>query len=150
MDFIINERINGDKSSAQLFLESKHTKNDIEKEILNAQISSYTSLFEVHSINRNTKVVTLKDLLKKRASIGITDIGLSESLDRNILIFTRIIHFDDFNMSSGLAFLFPYDKTDILRSFRTLKNDNKDITRFIAFFTLFKGKGLNVIYQEVE
>jgi hypothetical protein len=64
MDFIINEcRING-KTVVELYKEKVRVDDDIEVDILDGLISSYTSLFKIINVNRNEKKLILADVLK--------------------------------------------------------------------------------------
>lgn len=155
MDFIINERINGNKSVAETFLQSQDLKNDIEKDILNALISSYTSLFKIESIDRNEKLILLKDILNERDEIKLIDIGFSETASLEMLLFIRIVSFEHFNMTSGISFLFSADQEEyLLRRYRRMKRKYKTqdeaIARFVTFFELNKTNGLFVKYQRVK
>jgi len=155
MDFIINERINGDKSVAETFLQSQSLENDVERDILNALISSYTSLFKIESILRDEKVIILNDILNERNEIKLTDIGFSETASPEMLLFTRIVPFDNFNMTSGLSFLFPAGREEyLLRRYRRIrrkyKAQDEATARFAAFFELNRTEGLLVKYQRVR
>jgi len=155
MDFLINERINEDKSVAETFFQSQRVKNDIERDILNALISSYTSLFKIESTHRDEKVIILKDILNERDEIKLTDIGFSETASPGMLLFTRIVPFENFNMTSGLSFPFPADREEyLLRRYRRIKRKYKAqdeaTARFAAFFELNRTEGLPVKYQRVR
>lgn len=155
MDFIINEHINGCKSTAEAFLQSKSLENDMERYILNALISSYTSLFKVESILRDEKVTILNDILNEKDEIKLIDINLSETAYPGMLLFMRIMPFETFNMTSGLSFPFPAGREDyLLRRYRRIKRKYKTqdeaTARFAAFFELSRTDRLNVNYKQIR
>jgi hypothetical protein len=88
--------------------------------------------------------VTLRNLLNKtEAPVTITDRGLSLTLKPNYhLIFTRIMHYPEFNSSSGMAMIFTQRKYDKLhkafeKRYKKLPvNLSPAEKRFITFFHL--------------
>jgi hypothetical protein len=80
MDFIINEcRINS-KTTVELYKEKVKVDKDIETEILDGLINSYTSLFKITHVNRSEKKLILADVLKNSDNpIEIIDIGFSQT-----------------------------------------------------------------------
>lgn len=155
MDFIINERLNEDKSLVQTFLQTHRLKNDIENEILNAIISSYTSLFRIKSICRDEKLIILEDILNAGDEVKLTDISFSETASLEMLLFTRIVPFENLCITSGISFPFPADQEGYLlrrykRIMRKLKMEDESIAKFIAFFELNRTEGLLVSYHKVR
>lgn len=81
-------------------------KDEIEKEIINAHLLSYTSLFEVADIFEEESNILLKDLLDKGNKLKLMDIGFSMMASKGLLIFIRILPFEEFNTTSGISFVF--------------------------------------------
>ena len=68
----------------------------------------------------------------------------------NILIFSRLLSFDDFTISTGASFAFPPGMEDKLireckREMRQIKSGSKAIKRFSSFYQLNKKHGLDVL-----
>jgi len=153
MDFALNDYRFINKNSIEKYQEKFGGIDQIEKNILDALINSYTSLFKIVSVKPWEITVELKDLLNDTEdTIKLTEIAFSSSLHKkDLLIFTRIISFKDFNMTSGVSFIFPADKTNFLirqynKKIRSNTLGNEAVKRFIIFYELNKKYGLDVMY----
>lgn len=143
MDFAINEyRING-KKAVQLFKDKVMLENDIEGEILDALLKSYTSLFKIVDIKQKDNKLILIDILNKNDDpIEIIDIGFSQTAPNGLLIFIRIVSFVDFNITGGFGFAFNGDLEEyLLREYKhfvkRLKTSSESMKRYVAFFKLY-------------
>lgn len=154
-DFSLNEyRVNG-QTAIEIYKEKFGGRNKVEKDILNALISSSTSLFKVISVYLDRHSILLEDVLKPRKRIELIDIGFSQTAVLGQLLFIRLVEFNDFNMTSGISFAFSreaegyildrYRKISARNSRENLGNDS--MTRFISFFKLNKTLGLEIKYQ---
>lgn len=151
MDFALNEYRVDDKNTVEIYREKIGGKNEIEKETLGALLSSYTSLFKIASISREESTLILNDILNKKDSIRLMDISLSKSAAPGLLLFTRLLSFKDFNMTSGVSFVFPGDlEGHLLEEYEKLSKkvggDSDSIKRFVSFFLLDKICGIGVRY----
>lgn len=151
MDFALNEYKVKGKNAIEIYRETANY-NEVEMDILNALLSSYTSLFEVISISRAENSLLLNDVMNRRENIRLTDIALSESAVPGLLLFVRLVPFTDFNMTSGISFAFDPDlKGYLLRRHRKLGKkievEDDSTKRFISFFKLSKTDGLEVKYE---
>ena len=148
MDFVINEcRINN-KTTVELYKEKVTVDNDIENEILDGLINSYTSLFKITCINRSEKKLILADVLKNNDNpIEIIDIGSSQTAAPGLLIFTRLVPLPDFNITGGFGFPFKEESEEILlkeykQITKRVRSSDESIKRYVAFFKLFKRHGI--------
>lgn len=148
MDFIINEcRING-KTTVELYKEKVKVDNDIEKEILDSLIKSYTSLFKITHVNRSEKKLMLADVLKNSDNpIEIIDIGFSQTASIGLLFFMRLVPLADFNITGGFGFAFKEESEEILlkeykQIAKRVKSSDESIKRYVAFFKLYKKYGM--------
>jgi hypothetical protein len=151
MDFALNEYTVNNKNLVESYQEKIGWQNEIEKEIMDALLSSYTSLFEVVSVSEAEKTLLLDDILNKKSNIKLTDINFSETAISGTILFTRLISFKDFNMTSGVSFVFPGDlKAHLIREYKQLntkiKSDSESIKRFISFFILNKIDSIEAAY----
>jgi len=152
MDFALNEYKVNNKNTIEIYREKIGWQNEIEKEISDALLSSYTSLFKVASITEAENTILLNDILNKKDDIKLIDIAFSESAVPGLLLFIRLVPFKDFNMTSGVSFVFHGELENyLLRKYKKLskkvKSDSDSIKRFIAFFRLNKTDGIEVRYE---
>ena len=152
MDFALNEYRVNNKNTIEIYRERIGWQNEIEKDILDALLSSYTSLFKITSISEAENTLFLNDILNKKDNIKLIDIAFSKTAIPGLLLFIRLVPFKDFNMTSGISFVFPGDlEKYLLRRYRKLskkvKTDSESIKRFISFFRLSKTDGIEVRYE---
>ncbi len=152
MDFALNEYRLNNKNTIEVYREKMDWRNEIERDILDALLSSYTSLFKVTSISESENTLLLDDILNKKGNIKLIDIGFSKSGMPGLLLFIRLVPFKNFNMTSGIAFVFPGElERYLLRRYKKLskkvKSDSDSIKRFISFFRLNKTDGIEVRYE---
>ena len=153
MDFALNDYRFVNKTVVERYREKFGWKNDIEKDILDALSVSYTSLFKVTSISRAENTLVLNDLLNKKDNIKLIDISFSNTITHGgLLVFTRLLPFKDFNMTSGVSFVFPPRmESYIIRNYKVkskkIKSNNEAIKRFVAFYKLNKSYGMDVRYM---
>ena len=152
MDFALHEYRVNNKNTIEIYREKIGGQNKIEKEILDALISSYTSLFKITSICENENTLVLYDILNKKDNIRLIDIGLSTTTIPGLLLFIRLVGLKDFSMTSGISFVFPENLEVYLlkrykRLSRKVKSESASIKRFISFFRLSKTDGIEVRYE---
>jgi len=153
MDFALNDYKVDGKNAVQIYRE-RYGGNELELDILDALLSSYTSLFKVTSISRKEKLVFFDDIINKRCHIGLMDIALSRTATVGMLLFFRLLSFSDFNMASGVSFAFPGElESYLLRKYKKLRkkveSNSEAIKRFVSFFWLSKTDGLEMKYEEI-
>ena len=152
MDFALHDYRFINKNVIERYREKFGWKNEIEKDILDALSASYTSLFKITSISRLENTLILRDLLNKKDDIKLIDIAFSNTVTHSgFLVFTRLLPFKDFNMTSGVSFVFPpYKENFLIREYKNkskkIKSDNDAIKRFIVFYKLNKTYGIEVSY----
>lgn len=154
MDFAIHElRIDG-KNAIEIYIETYGYENEMEKKVLNALRDSYTSLYRIVNISEDKNMLFIKDLLRDVRNTRLTDIGLSKSCDTNMLIFTRILPFEELSMTSGASFLFEAElEPKMLSLYRKTINQviaDKEANKYIIFYSLFKNYGLNMKYNDIN
>jgi hypothetical protein len=153
MDFAINEyQLNG-KNAVELYKDKVRLENDIEKEILDSLLKSYTSFFKIINVKRNENKLILSDLLNESIDqVEIIDIGFSQTAVPGFLIFLRIVPFADFNINGGFGFIFNGDLEEYLLKeskfiAKGVKSTNEAIKRYVAFFKLHKRHGNEIIFM---
>ena len=148
MDFCLFEyQING-KNLWQRYQEEVAAPSEIEAEIIQASLLAYSSLFTILETDPEHGSVTLLDLFNDGKEIKIIDINLSETAEDGFIIFTRIIPFADFNMTSGIFCVFPENaERSLLKKIKIMmkkvKSEMESVKRFVAIFKLNKKIGLS-------
>ncbi len=110
---------------------------------------NYLSLFKVIEVNPTEAKVCLSNLLGEPQQVEIIDLGLSQTGQPGLLIFTRIIPFSDFNMTSGMFAIFPNssEKTLLKRyklKMKKVKSNKESVQLFVSFFHLNRTEGLEI------
>ncbi len=154
-DFALHEYRKNEKNAVEAYKEKIGWQNETEREIIDAYLSSYTSLFRISSIIEKESQLILENLLNKKDVIRLIDISFSKTARAGLLLFTRIIPFGDFNMTSGAAFAFDGCLEEyLLRKYKKIskKIESKDeaLKRFVSFFKLNETDGLEVWYKAVK
>lgn len=155
IDFALNDyKVKKKNTVFKIYRDKIGCKNEVEKEILDAFISSYTSLFKITSISKAENSLLLNDVLNENNdnNLKIIDIASSKTAIPGILLFLRIIQFEDFNMASGISFAFTGDlEKYLLKKYKKLrkrvKSDDDSIKRFVSFYKLSKTDGIEVRYK---
>ena len=148
MDFCLFEYQVDGKTFCQRYQEEVFILDEIEAKIIQANLLAYSSLFTILETDPENASVTLRDLFNEGQEIKIIDINLSKTAQAGILIFTRIVPFADFNMTSGIFCVFPTNSERALLkklkiTMKKVKSEIESAQRFVAFFKLNKKQGLN-------
>ncbi|MBI4316908.1 MAG: hypothetical protein HY675_00340 [Chloroflexi bacterium] len=90
------------------------------------------------AVSKSDHSLTLRDLLSEREDVKLTDVGFSQTAIVGSLLFLRVVPFDDFNMTSGIAFVFPDDlESYLLRKYKKLAkkvpSESDSTKRFVSF-----------------
>ncbi len=155
MDFAMNEIKANNKNIVEFYKEKFGGSDEIEKEIMDALLSSYTSLFKIVSISEDESIIVLDDILNKKQGIKLTDISFSKTAIPGLLIFFRLVPFKDFNMTSGVSFSFDGSLEDYLirrsrKIGKKIEADSESAKRFVSFFKLNRTDGKEVGYLTVK
>lgn len=153
MDFAINEFETNGKNAVQLYKEKVMLENDIEGEILDALLKSYTTFCKITDIKRKRNTLILTDLLNINCEpIEIIDIGFSQTAAAGFLMFLRVVPFDDFKMTGGIGFIFYGDLEEyLIKEYRHMaklvKSSNDSIKRYVAFNKLYRRHGIEILFM---
>ncbi|ODA39974.1 hypothetical protein [Desulfosporosinus sp. BG] len=153
-DFSIYGNIRAGSSALSEYIEKYPPENSEDEELLSAMKRSDVQLYEVED-SKEDGFIKLRDPLHKTESIKIIDIGLSENLNPNILLFTRLIHLKEFSMTSGLTFAFSKNHLEYLvqksrKMTKKFQSVDDSVDRFIAYFNLNRSNGLPVLLETVK
>lgn len=152
-DFNIYGNIRADRSALSEYMDKYPPENQVDEELLSAMIQSEVQLFEVANKQEDGFII-LEDPFAKTEPIKLLDIGMSEHLNPDILLFTRLIHLNEFSMTSGLALVFAKNHIDYLiqksrKMMKKIQSGDDSVNRFIAFFNLNRSIGLPVLLEKV-
>ena len=147
IDFTLFDYKTNGKSFIAYF---KNKINKNEKKLLENLLSSQTSLFKIKNVFVKEHILILEDLLNNQNDIKLIDINLSQTIKPGMILFSRLIPFKEFKITSGVNFAFQKTLEEKLINKYALLKDNIEhddpvIKRFIAFFELNKMYGINVI-----
>jgi hypothetical protein len=151
-EFALHEYRQNEKTAVELFRERELWESEMEKEFLDTVIRSSTSLFRVTSVDRSESLLVLEDLLNDEAGIEMIDLGFSGTADSGALMFCRRVPFEEFSMTSGVAFPFPGDLENHLLTVYERVSDRvvsrpEAVTRFVSFYKLHGKYGIQVRYE---
>ncbi len=152
MDFSLHEYRDRDKNAITIYKEEIGGENSMERLILKALLSSYTSLFRITAVSPLESLTALSDLLGQGQPVKLMDIGLSQCATPGFLLFVRLVPFRDVFITSGISFVFPSGlERNLLEKYEQLRGeiepDRLSQERFIYFFNRNRKEGLRVIYQ---
>ena len=96
MDFAVYRQMDSGKSEIAEYVATNANIDEDEENLLKAMIETKTMLYEVIEVNRIDKTIKLKEVLNNSGIFTVVDLGMSETIDENVLIFTRLIHLETF------------------------------------------------------
>ena len=154
MDFALHEIKTNGKNAVQNYKDMFGGEDDVEREILEAFISSYTSLFKIVDIFKEEFAILIKDVFANR-KLKLMDIGFSQTASKNLLLFIRVTPFQEFNTTSGIAFVFEGELIGYLLHrykifMKKIKEGSESMKRFLCFYRLNKRFGIDVYYRGVK
>jgi len=151
MDFALNDyRIDG-QTAVERYRDAQAWDTEIERDILDNLVQAETSLFKLTAVDPAESQLVLTDLLTGNDEIKLTDINYSRSATPGIVLFFRLVPYDEFNTTSGVSMPFPGQIQDHLCSvFQQVRDEvtthHEDVVRFQTFFKLYRKYGLNARY----
>lgn len=154
MDYALYEYRMQGKNAVERYREEIGAESQIEQELLTAMVASSTSLFQVTSFSRETYTIRLSDLVNESRAITLIDLSFSQGVELDWLLFIRPITFDNFSMTSGVAFVFPGDPKDELlkrwhlsQRHRKVQAQHGTARRYEIFFKLSKRMGIEIRHE---
>lgn len=154
-DISIYGKFNKNQSALTKFMQQSVERSEMEMKVLEAMKKSDNLLYEVLEVNHQEKSILLKEVSKGAKPVKIIDIGLSETLNENVLLFTRLITVDDLSFTSGLIFNYPITYKELLlkesrRMAKVFKSGDPSADRFYSYFILNRMLGIGTITEEVK
>jgi len=156
LDYLLYEKCLRGRPFLIDFYESDVELTTEEEEIIENMIEAYSSIFQIIEIDRNNKIILLKDLLAKETKLyRLIDLNLSQTAVEDIIIATRLIKFDEFYFTSGASYTFPGNKMEKLMSdlsFARFKKRGRFLSCDLFVFLYKKSKeyGIVVRTQDVK
>jgi hypothetical protein len=153
-DFSIYGNIRAGSSALSEYLEKYPPESKEDKELLSAMKQSDIQLYDVMD-NKKDGFTILKDQFHTTESINLIDISMRNYFNPNILLVTRLIHLNEFSMTSGLVFVFSKNHKDYLmkksrKMIKKIQSGDDSVDRFIAFFKLNRLDGLPVLLEKLK
>lgn len=151
-EFLLHEYRQNGQTAVETYYDQGRWETETERTILEALLEAETSLFEITAIDDTDKHLIVTDLLNDDDDeFRMIDVNLSETAEPGVLLFSRLVPYDGFNMTSGISFPFPADEADrLLREYeqRTdhIDSQPESVQRFVAFFDLYRDYGIHIQY----
>ncbi|QKY70190.1 hypothetical protein [Lentibacillus sp. CBA3610] len=153
-DFIVYGKMMDGKSTLSHYME-KNLSHEDDDQLLNIMKDSEVSLYKIDHVDRENKTIRLINVADSSLTHEVIDLSLSQTVTENMLICTRLLHFESFSMTSGLLFLFKADHLEYLRKrsrkmIKKMNKGNASDKRFVAYFKLNRKDGLPTAMEDVE
>jgi len=150
-EFLLNEYRQNGQTAVEKYYDQERWESDIERTVLEALLDAETSLFKITAIDETDKQLIVTDLLNDGDERRVTDVNLSDTAEPGVLLFFRLVPYDEFNTTSGVSFPFPADEEDrLLREYKQRTGDidsqPESVQRFTAFFDLYRNYGIHIQY----
>lgn len=164
MDFALHDiLVDGKRNTIQLYKDTVGWKDELEHKLLDALLSSRTSLFKVFAISHDEYTLYLKDVLQNRdyelpsyeptmrdlVGTNLVDVNLSQTALPGVLLFTRVVPFEEFSMTGGAGFVFDGQLQRFLSKRckvleRKIRYEHEPARRYVAFYKLNEQHGLRM------
>jgi hypothetical protein len=150
-EFLLNEYRQDDQTAVKGYYDRARWDSETEQTILEALLEAETSLYKITAVDDTDKHLIVTDLLNDRDEVMVTDVNLSETAEPGVLLFFRLVCYDELNMTSGVSFPFPEDEEDRLLGEYGHRPDHirshpESVQRFVAFFDLYREYGIHIQY----
>jgi hypothetical protein len=150
MDFALNDYQQQGRTAVEVAWENQDWENEMEKDHLEGLLRSYTSLFKVTAVNSSENIIEIMDVLNKKSTKFI-DIGFSKTATQGLLVFFRLVPYENFNATSGVSFAYRGDIEDHLQTVyrgvkKNIESRPEPVKRYVAFYKLYKKYGANTRY----
>ncbi|CAA6812210.1 MAG: Unknown protein, partial [uncultured Thiotrichaceae bacterium] len=144
-NFVINDYVSQDgKNLIEKYLErNSDSLTEDEKTLLDALLIAKPSLYRIVEVDKHNSSVKLTDIINKDIELTIIDIGFSQSVILDFILYTRVLCIDDIYMTSGAVMLFDgIDEKYLIEKSKLYAKKSfasSDATkRAAAFFKLYK------------
>lgn len=152
-DFLLHEPYMDGPTAVEQYRRDHLQMEWIEKQLTEAFLAAYTSLFMVAGFRREESTLILEDLLNG-GLIPLLDIHYSRTAEPGTLLFTRVVPYRGFNMSSGFSLHFYLEADRLIqkyqKQYKKVPSDTDSIRRFVAFFALSRRYGTPAIHRSVQ
>jgi hypothetical protein len=150
MDFALNDYQQQGRTAVEVAWENQDWENEMEKDHLEGLLSSYTSLFKVTAVNSSENVIEMYDVLNNE-SVELTDIGFSKTATQGLLVFFRLVSYENFNATSGISFAYRGDIEDHLQTVyrgvkKNVESQSEPVKRYVSFYKLYGKYGADTRY----
>lgn len=140
-DYAFFEHSYDGKRLIELYEEEFKDGDETDKELIKACLESYISLFRAVNMLQEKKLVFLKDLLSNRKNERVISHEIISLNNPDILVFTRIVKFQNFSAGSGMMCAFDINKeisllNGLAKSEREFNEQDKEWSMFLYFYTM--------------
>ena len=153
IDFYLHKFLSNGQTMLERYRTDRSDLEAIEVNYLDAAKASYTSLFEVKSVNPTESSVTVIDLLSSSDdSLSVININLSKTIKPGYVIFSRLLPYNEFNAFSGMYAVFDEGSNrGLLKRYKVMKkrikSDRESVQRFVSCFKINRVLGITILAQ---
>jgi hypothetical protein len=140
-DYAFFEHSYNGKRLIELYSEEVEEQDETDKELIKACLESYISLFRVVNMLQEKKLVFLKDVLSSRKNERVISHEIIGLNNPDIVVFTRIVKFENFSAGSGMMCAFDINKeisliNGLVKSKKDFSEQDKEWSMFLYFYTM--------------
>jgi len=148
-DFVIYEKFIEDTSSIDLYLNMDIKFTNIEKTLLNGMKNATNSIYQIKKLDPLNHQLILEDLINIGQNATLTDINLSQTTIPSMILFTRVIKLDFFNLTSGMMLIFDAEQKENLlnQAKRQSLLERDDVLRYINIYHENRRMGIPVTFK---
>jgi hypothetical protein len=115
----------------------------VERDLLTAMRTARPGLFRVIAIRPTNFQVEMEDVIERKRILKITDLGLSQSIVKDIILFFRPLELAECTMTSGVGFPFPLKmETELIEIWHKLSTGE----RYAKYFKLSRRSEISMGY----
>lgn len=153
IDFYLHEFLSNGLTMLERYRAERSNLAPKEIKYLDAAKASHTSLFKVTEVKRKENKITVVDLLSSSDQpLSILNVNLSKTAQPDLVIFSRLLPYEQFNAFSGMFAVFNEgcDRA-LLKRYKVMKkrvkSERESVQRFVACFKLNRVIGMTILTQ---
>jgi hypothetical protein len=146
MDFALYEVLIDGKNLVTHYANKIGGSSRTERDLLTAMGIAHPGLFRVIAIRPTSFQVEMEEVIGHERILKLTDLGLSQSIEKEIILFFRPIALAECTMTSGVGFPFPSTmEKELIEIWHTLSAGE----RYAKYFKLSHHSGISMGYWPI-
>ena len=146
MDFALYEVLLDGKNLVTHYADEIGGSSRTERDLLTAMRTARPCLFRVIAIQPASFQVEMEDVIEHKRILKLTDLGLSQSIEKDIILFFRPLELAECTMTSGVGYPFhPNMEKELIEIWHTLLAEK----RYAKYFELSRRSGISMGYLPI-